>query len=245
MLTDLTGVLNSMSITFLETTPTILALIDPAQIPTLTSVYSSGEALTVAVRDKFTGHVNERRSAPLRLGNGGAPTEATVMSAFTIIQPNDDPRTFGRPFGGNRLYVLNALKELCPTGAVGQLWIGGDQVTLGYLGRPDLTEKAFHPDQFRDDGEAGRMYNTGDLCSWTGDGQLLHLGRADSQVKIRGQRIETAEVESVVREYPHVVDARVLKQSIDGKEMLVAFVVIEVNFCPNTWNNFSPSTLSF
>lgn len=224
MLDDLAGVLNSMSITFLETTPTVLALLDPKQVPSLNTVYSSGEPLTSAVRDKFQASEVGRE---LRLGNGGAPTETTVMSAFTLIHPEDDPRIIGRPFGGNRLYVLDGDRRLCPAGAVGELYIAGTQVSKGYLGRADLTSKVYLPEVLNPEG--GKMYRTGDLCSWLPDGRLLHLGRADSQVKIRGQRIETGEIESILIAFPDIKTASVVKRSYANREELVAFIQVEVS----------------
>lgn len=222
MLDDLTGVLRSYNITFLETTPTVLSLVDISKVSTLKTVYSSGEPLTVRVREMF-------RSTPnITLANGGAPTETTVMSVFTIIDPmaQNDIRTFGRPFGGNRAYVLSKDgTTLCPAGAVGYLWIGGPQVSRGYLGRDDLTSAVYRNDPY---GE-GRMYNTGDLCSWTEDGVLLYLGRGDAQVKIRGQRIETGEIEGALTEMDGVRAASVVKtvDSDHDREELVAFVELE------------------
>lgn len=229
MLDDLTFVLNTMNITFLETTPTVLSLVDPVNIPTLVAVYSSGEPLSASVRDKFLSLSKVGRK--IRFGNGGAPTETTVMSVFTLLEssPADrDPRIFGKPFGGNRIYVLDENKNLCPAGTTGTLWIGGAQVTKGYLGRDDLTEAAYCEDIFF----GGRMYNTGDLCSWMTDrsGRLLHHGRKDGQVKIRGQRVEIGEVESAVREYGSATDVYVGKINREvGTEGLVAFLVSKVS----------------
>ncbi|KAE9399236.1 acetyl-CoA synthetase-like protein [Gymnopus androsaceus JB14] len=229
MLDDLTFVLNTMNITFLETTPTVLSLVDPVNVPTLVAVYSSGEPLSASVRDKFLSLSKVGRK--IRFGNGGAPTETTVMSVFTLLEssPADrDPRIFGKPFGRNRVYVLDDKKNLCPAGKTGTLWIGGAQVTKGYLGRDDLTEAAYCEDIFF----GGRMYNTGDLCSWMTDrsGRLLHHGRKDGQVKIRGQRVEIGEVESAVRKYGRATDVYVGKINREvGTEGLVAFLVSKDN----------------
>ncbi|KAE9401198.1 acetyl-CoA synthetase-like protein [Gymnopus androsaceus JB14] len=247
MLNDLTFVLNEMKITFLETTPTVLGLIDPMEIPTLNVVYSSGEPLTTAVRDKFLALQDLGRD--LRFGNGGAPTETTVMSVFTTLTSHasdTDPRIFGKPFGRNSVYILDENKDLLPAGELGTLWIGGDQVSKGYLGREDLTQAAFCEDIFcTEDGRSKMMYNTGDLCSWMkdGSGRLLHHGRNDGQVKIRGQRVEVGEVESAIRKWGDgkVKNIFVLKVSRDNEmEVLVVFVVAESD---SKVNNFDDSSL--
>ncbi|KAJ6463219.1 acetyl-CoA synthetase-like protein, partial [Mycena vitilis] len=226
MLEDLTGVLRSMSVTFLETTPTVLSLVDPARVPSLNTAYSSGEPLSAAVCQQFLPH-----HPRITLCSGGAPTEATVMAVFTPISPRSPPGIFGRPFGSNRAYILDEKRRLCPIGVSGALWIGGPQVSRGYLGRVDLTAKAYAPDRFH----GGRMYNTGDVCVWAPDGEgssgftILYLGRADAQVKIRGQRIETGEIESVLVGIKGVKTAGVVKRERAGTEDLVAFIELEKN----------------
>ncbi|KAJ6561549.1 acetyl-CoA synthetase-like protein [Mycena vulgaris] len=213
MLNDLNKTLSSMAVTFLESTPTVLSLVDPAAVPTLSSVFSGGEPLTTAVRDKFL-------NAGLKLYTGCGPTEAAVASVFTEITLTDDLRTIGRPFGANRVYILDENLEPTPVGTVGRMWIGGPQVSVGYLGRPDLTAKAYRSDKFAVD---GRMYDTGDLCSWTPHGQVLYHGRADAQVKIRGQRVEIGEIEVALGRVLECVDVSVMKRALS--EELVAFVI--------------------
>jgi len=234
MLNDLTGIINSMSVTFLETTPTVLSLVELEKCPTLQTVYSSGEALTSAVQEKFMSHNATQRHVgkpEIFFGNGGAPTEATVMSVFGEVRPEDEFPVFGRPFGGNRIYILDARGELCPIGTMGQLWIGGPQVTRGYLGRDDLTAKVYRVDPFvlADASPSPRMYNTGDLCSWLLDGRLIYYGRSDSQVKIRGQRVEISEIESVITRIPFIDSVCVIKSTYHNHEELVAFLVLKVS----------------
>ncbi|KAJ6543923.1 hypothetical protein B0H19DRAFT_290764 [Mycena capillaripes] len=231
MLNDLTGTLRSLSITFLETTPTVLSLVDPARVPSLRTVYSSGEPLTLALREKFLPHY-----PGIKLYNGGAPTETTVMSVFTLVDPLSPPGIFGRPFGANRVYLLDDKQQLCPIGVPGRLWIGGPQVSRGYLGRDDLTAKAYALDPFY----GGRMYNTGDVCVWAPDAvgseafALFYLGRADTQVKIRGQRIEMGEIEAVLVGLQGVKASSVVKRERTGREELVAFIELEKDAVQDT-----------
>ncbi|KAJ7753357.1 acetyl-CoA synthetase-like protein [Mycena maculata] len=213
MLSDLNETLRSMDVTFLQSTPTVLSLVSPAAVPTLATVFSGGEPLTTAVRDKFL-------VAGTTMYTGYGPSEACVASTFSQVDITHDLRAVGRPFGANRIYILDENLDLSPVGAVGRMWIGGPQVAVGYLGQPDLTARAYLPDKFA---AGGRMYDTGDLCSWAPDGQVLFHGRADGQVKIRGQRIETNEIEIALRHIVDCVDVSIIKRA--RSEELLAFVI--------------------
>lgn len=131
--------------------------------------------------------------------NGYGPTEATITSAAFTLPPHalvpEGEVPVGRPLGHARLYVLAPDRTLSPPGAAGELWIGGDCVASGYLGRDDFTEAAFVPDPFA---PGGRMYRSGDLARWRSDDLLSLVGRADRQIKLRGYRIEPGQVEKVI-----------------------------------------------
>lgn len=131
--------------------------------------------------------------------NGYGPTEATITSAAFVLpagQPVPEGEVpVGRPLAHARMYVLAADGSLAPPCCPGHLWIGGPCVATGYLDRPDLNAEKFRPDPFA---RGGRIYSSGDLARWRADGQLDLGGRADRQVKLRGFRIEPAEVERVI-----------------------------------------------
>jgi amino acid adenylation domain-containing protein len=142
-----------------------------------------------------------------RLVNGYGPTEATITcAAFEVLGAVQGPDVpVGRAFGHAALYVRAPDGSLSPQGARGEVWVGGVAVADGYLGQPALSAQWFLPNP----DAPGRMYRTGDLGHWDGSGDLVVAGRADRQIKLRGFRIEPAEVEAVLEALPGVALAHV------------------------------------
>ncbi|WP_309475491.1 non-ribosomal peptide synthetase [Pseudomonas putida] len=165
-----------------------------------------------------------RDGAPAHLLNGYGPTEATTFSTtHEIVTVDKGSIPIGKPIGNGRCYVLDARQQPLPVGAVGELYIGGDGVALGYLGQPELTAQRFLDDPFSRQPGA-RMYRSGDLASWQADGTLLYLGRADQQVKLRGFRIELGEIEARLAQCAGIRDtAVVLREDTPGDKRLVAY----------------------
>jgi amino acid adenylation domain-containing protein len=152
------------------------------------------------------------------------PTEAAIICAAYAVPARGEVagHPLGRPLPGVRLHVRGPRGELLPLGVPGEVWISGGGVARGYLGRPELTAEKFTVV----DGE--RAYRTGDRARWRTDGVLEFLGRTDEQVKVRGFRIEPAEVEAVLRGEPGVREAVVLaREDRPGERRLVAYVVPE------------------
>ncbi|GAA1394019.1 non-ribosomal peptide synthetase [Catellatospora coxensis] len=157
------------------------------------------------------------RARVSRLVNVYGPTETTIWSTAEDIPADPDTVTIGRPIANTRIYLLDDAGNPLPVGVWGELCIGGHGVADGYLRRPDLTEQRFRPDPFG----GGRLYRTGDRCRWTADGRIAFGGRTDSQVKVRGHRIELEEIETHLREHPAVAQAAV---ALRGGE-LAAYLV--------------------
>ncbi|WP_422824353.1 amino acid adenylation domain-containing protein [Xenorhabdus bharatensis] len=160
--------------------------------------------------------------------NAYGPTEITVCASHWRCPLNytDTLAPIGRPTANTRFYLLDDNGQPVPLGAVGELYIGGDGVTRGYLNRPDLTDERFLADPFTHVVDA-RMYRTGDLARYLPDGNLVFIGRNDQQVKIRGFRIEPGEIEARLTEYPAVREAWVLAQGDGQEKRLIAYVVTE------------------
>jgi amino acid adenylation domain-containing protein len=165
----------------------------------------------------------------VRWMNGYGPTETTITA--TLYEPTEgDPAPsatvpIGRPIANVRLYVVDAFGGLCPAGAAGELWIGGEGVARGYLGHPELTRERFLDDPFGAPG--GRVYRTGDRVRYLSDGNLEFLGRLDSQVKVRGFRIELGEIESVLEQHSGVREAAVAAREDGSEGRLAGYVVLE------------------
>ncbi|MDI1460947.1 amino acid adenylation domain-containing protein [Catellatospora sp. KI3] len=157
------------------------------------------------------------RARTARLINVYGPTETTIWSTADEVPADPDTVTIGRPIANTRAYVLDPADRPLPIGVWGELCLGGLGVADGYLRRPDLTGQRFGPDPFT----SGRLYRTGDRCRWTADGRLVYGGRTDSQVKVRGHRVELEEIEVRLREHPAVAQAAVALR--DGE--LAAYVV--------------------
>jgi amino acid adenylation domain-containing protein len=189
----------------------------------LRAVNLAGEPLTRDLVQRLY-----ERAPGVTVFNLYGPTETTVYSTDARLEPADRAAVpIGRPVAGTSVYVLDNRLRRVPVGVAGELYIGGAGVSRGYLGRPGRTAERFLPDPFASRPGA-RMYRTGDIVCWRPNGDLEFRGRADHQVKLRGYRIEPAEIESALRGCPGVRDATVvLRDTQSGHPRLVAYVAAE------------------
>jgi pristinamycin I synthase 3 and 4 len=191
--------------------------------PELRRVMTTGEALHGADCARAWCAFGAR----LALVNQYGPTECTMIATAHPVEDADAAAAvvpIGRPVSNAAAYVLDPAGEPVPAGVPGELHVGGEGVVRGYAGAPRLTAERFLPDPFR--GEPGaRMYRTGDRARWRADGTLEFLGRTDQQVKVRGHRIEPAEVEAALAAHPDVAEAAVAAEpDASGEPRLVAYV---------------------
>jgi amino acid adenylation domain-containing protein len=169
------------------------------------------------------------------LWNMYGPTETTIWSAaLRVEEAGATGIPVGRPIQNTSFYVLDAFMNPVPQGVPGELWIGGEGLARGYLNRPDLTDERFVPSPFpaTSAGKASgatmaRLYRTGDLVRYRPDGTLDFFGRIDHQVKLRGFRIELAEIESALRSFPGVLDTVTILRDDQGDKRLVGYVVTQ------------------
>ncbi|MFJ3624427.1 amino acid adenylation domain-containing protein, partial [Streptomyces iakyrus] len=158
--------------------------------------------------------------------NAYGQTESFYATAHTIEGGEEwdgaGSVPIGRPLGNMRAYVLSPSLQPVAPGVTGELYIGGE-IARGYRGRPGMTAERFLPDLFGPPG--GRMYRTGDLARWNSEGELEYAGRADSQVKVRGFRIEPGEVEAALTAHPGVAQAAVVVREANGTKQLVGYAV--------------------
>nr|AYA22334.1 KerC [Amycolatopsis keratiniphila] len=207
--------LRRWGITHLTVSPSVLAAEE--DLPdSLRSVLTGGEVCTPALADRW--------SPGRRMINAYGPTETTICSTMSSpLSPGYDVVPLGGPIRNVGHYVLDSFLQPAAPGVAGELYITGVGLARGYLGRPGLTAERFVASPFAP-GE--RMYRTGDRFRWTADGQLMFVGRADAQVKVRGYRVEPAEIESVLSEHPGVSQVAIaVHRDGPGDKQLVAYIV--------------------
>ena len=162
------------------------------------------------------------------LWNAYGPTETTVWSTMQRVEHVAGPIPIGRPIENTQIHIVDDHLRLLPLGVVGELYIAGEGVTLGYLNRPELTEQRFKtpPADATPQAIASKWYQTGDLGRWRADGILECLGRIDHQVKVRGYRIELGEIEAALTRFPGIRRAVAMtREDTPGDVRIVAYLV--------------------
>ncbi|MFC0514088.1 amino acid adenylation domain-containing protein [Mucilaginibacter angelicae] len=195
----------------------------PEVLKGLKTILVGGEKLSVP-------HIKKIRATypDLKLLNGYGPTENTTFSlTYPITEINSDGIIpIGKPLNNRKAYILGPAHQLNPVGVFGEVWLGGDGVSRGYLNQPELTNQKFIKDPFTDAGTL--MYKTGDVGRWLADGNIEYRGRVDDQVKIRGYRVEPGEIESLLLQSGLVNQAIVLaRPDKNGVNRLTGYFVAD------------------
>ncbi|MEU8527604.1 amino acid adenylation domain-containing protein [Streptomyces sp. NPDC048629] len=212
----LAGLVREKDVRVATLPPSLLAVLEPADLAGLRTLVTAGERLEEAAAARWRGEY--------RLLNAYGPTEATVCASIAVLDPDGQGvPPIGAPMANTRVYVLDDQLRPVPVGMTGELFIAGTGVARGYLGRADLTAERFTADPFAADGS--RMYRSGDQVRWLADGRLEFVGRVDGQVKIRGFRVELGEIESVLAAHAAVRAVVVTVEGLEEDRRLVAHVV--------------------
>ncbi len=217
---DLSRMLAARGVTILSCVPTLLAMLGE-DVPSLRLLILGGEACPA-------GLVKRWARPGLRILNTYGPTETTVIATYAELSP-DSPVTIGRAVPGYQVYLLDEKLKPVPHGQIGEICIGGAGVARGYVGLPEQTRERFVPDPFALPDELGaRIYRSGDLGRINSAGDIEFMGRADTQVKLRGFRIELDEIESVLVQADSGILAAacaVWHEQTTGAGQLVGYIV--------------------
>ncbi|MEO1409081.1 MAG: amino acid adenylation domain-containing protein [Bacteroidota bacterium] len=227
--------IESEGATVLSTTPLVLdalnqKLTSPHQLRLL---ISGGDQL----EDR---HLTKFLDWELPVYNTYGPTETTVCATYGKVDSAASARSIGRPITNKSVYLLARDGQLAPPGVEGELYIGGSGLARAYWQRPELTAKRFvvHPEP------KGRVYRSGDIGRWWPSGEIEFLGRVDHQVKIRGHRIELAEIEYVLSAHPALSNALAVAAPLAGKgKVLVAYYLPRAEVSPSDLRQFLQSQL--
>lgn len=203
----------------------VQALLSSEKLPeSLKCLVFGGEALKQSLVEQV-----HKKHPDLRILNAYGPTEDTVYSTIAEIA-RGSKITIGKSVPLCNAYILDEHMQPVSAGVAGELYLAGSKLARGYLNDEEMTKTRFIERAPTDTIPDTRLYKTGDLCQWTGDGEIEFIGRVDQQVKVRGYRIELREIESTLESIPSVDAAAVtVIKGGTGQQMLVAFIVLEEN----------------
>jgi len=206
--------------------------------PQLHYVFCSGEALSKHSVERFNQLNLQTKNHFTQLHNLYGPTETAIDSTYFPCSQLDsglDSVPIGLPIDNTRLYILDKWHNPVPRGVVGELYIAGIGVSRGYLNRPELSQERFISNPFMTETDKvlsyDTLYKTGDLVRLLADGNIEYIGRNDFQVKIRGLRIETGEIEHAINDFPEIIQSAVIAYEVQNHKQLYAYYQanVEIN----------------
>lgn len=224
----LISTIRQQGVTQLQVVPSMLRALseqpDFGACTSLRRVYCGGEILSADTIRRFR---QQLPSTPLV--NLYGPAEVTIdATVWECPAAWNSTALLGKPVSNTYAYVVDSRLHLAPTGVVGELCLGGPQVARGYFNRESLSRERFVPDPWNRNDGSGRLYRSGDRVRWRPDGNLEFLGRADDQLKIRGQRIEPSEVEAALVSHELVQEVAVLGRTNRGEDKELVAVIVPV-----------------
>lgn len=220
----LVALLERAAITYMLVPPVYLAYCPYRDLPALHTIVVAGEAPQTEVISKW--------QQTKRIVNAYGCTEDTVHAICGVLTPDGTTNNVGYPIQGISCYLLDEQLQPTPLSEIGELYIGGHQLTDGYFNRPELNQAKFIDNPFvspedKAKGFNTRLFRTGDLMRRAEDGRLLFIGRSDFQIKINGIRIEAGEIEAVLKQCTQIKQAIVTAQTHKERKLLVAYVQCE------------------
>jgi non-ribosomal peptide synthetase component F len=194
----------------------------------LRALLIGGDMLPVSLIQKL------QRENTAAIYNMYGPTETTIWSCIHKFENDVQRVRIGKPIANTQIYILNKYLHLAPVGVAGDLYIGGEGVSVGYHNRQELTAQRFIANPFKAE---GKIYMTGDVARWLPDGTIELLGRTDNQVKIRGHRIELGEIEHQISRYEGIKEVVIMARERLGEKYLVAYYVSHQSIEPALLRN--------
>lgn len=218
----LDGLIKKYGADVMTVTPSLMKInydnrLNPSALSCIKHMVFGGEPLP----EKFVQDLREL-SPGVTIYNIYGPSEITVLCNVQNLT-GEERITIGPPILNTQIHILDKNRHPVPIGVVGEIYISGIQVGLGYLGKPEMTNEKFIDNPFG----TGKMYQSGDIGRWTFDGKVQCLGRIDNQIKLRGLRIELGEIEGIIEKIPHVISAVAHKVDIGDKEVLCGYYVCD------------------
>ncbi|MDF2802807.1 MAG: amino acid adenylation domain protein [Anaerocolumna sp.] len=240
--------INENKVTYIKGTPSLFSamvncrsFIDRKVCESLRLIVLGGEEINTVDIEKYNSVYPNAK-----VMNHYGPTECTIGTISTLInfdkfQEYKNMPYIGRPIDNSRAYILDSKYKIKPIGAIGELYISGEGVTLGYLNNDQLTKEKFISNPFlRED----VMYKTGDLARWLPSGDIEFVGRIDNQVKIRGFRVETGEVRNQLQKHWLIEETAVIdRKDINGNKYLCAYLVSAKDISVSELRDFLSKTL--